>query len=152
MFRIFSTRTTKIEFFVASLACVVPLVIGAATIAGESDREEKPLTVLARTGFNPHTGSGMEPKTLLIRDRDGFTRAFGEAAGRIDQMLGQPRIDFKRYMVLCVAGGKQPSSGYRVEVQEVVHKREQVVLTDTKVTTKGKEELKRSNPRGQIIE
>jgi internalin A len=116
----------------ATGASAVLLLAVTLTFADEINKGETPVTILARTSLNLPTNSGVAPGTNVIRDRAALDREMGEeAARRVDNLLGQPRIDFTRYMVICVSGGNQRTSGYRVDVNSVSRQR----LTDKSQTT-----------------
>ncbi|MBS0206588.1 MAG: hypothetical protein JSS49_27235 [Planctomycetes bacterium] len=105
-------------------ASAVLLLAATLTFADERSQGETSVTILARTNLNLPTDSGVVPNTSLIRDRAALDRAMGEeVAQRIDNLLGQPRIDFARYMVVCVSGGNQRTSGYWVDVSNVSRRR-----------------------------
>ena len=103
---------------------VILLLATTLTFGDEGPQVETPVTVLARTNLNLPTDSGSVPPTCLIRDRAGLDRAMGdEVARRIDSLLGQPHIDFNRYMIVCVSGGSQRTSGYWVDVSSISRRR-----------------------------
>lgn len=110
-----ATKRTGRSSIVAFLA--MTLLIPIVATPGEDARS---LEIKERLELQGPSQWGLPADYRVIRSGSELLRALGEEdAERVEAMLGKPRIDFKRFMLVYVSAGSQRSSGFHVQVHNV---------------------------------
>jgi hypothetical protein len=82
---------------------------------------DAPLNIVARRDLQGPSQWGVPPDYRLIRSGHELVRAVGiDVAEQLEREFGRPRIDYRRYMLAYVSAGSRRSSGFAVNILDVV--------------------------------
>ena len=104
---------------------MIGLMIGAGSStklrALEPPAGDAPLKIVARRDLQGPSQWGVPPDYRLIRSGHELVRAVGvDVAEQLEREFGRPRIDYRRYMLAYVSAGSRRSSGFAVNILDVV--------------------------------
>jgi len=112
-------------FAAVRLSLMIGLMIGAGSShplrALEPPAGDAPLKIVARRDLQGPSQWGVPPDYRLIRSGHELVRAVGvDVAEQLEREFGRPRIDYRRYMLAYVSAGSRRSSGFAVNILDVV--------------------------------
>ena len=100
----------------------------AASPPGTGQRPEEQL--LATTKVLEETQSGLDRELRqVIRDQQEWLELWEQIGPYTTQETAQPDIDFEQEMLVVAACGTRRSTGYRIEIEEVIERRRSIEVS-----------------------